>query len=76
MILQKWRPVYWASVPVSFGIVMLCKLFYAEGPRLDVCWRAAIASVIRPTFGLTMAVILIGTVMKIESKDISYYSFF
>ncbi|KOB68696.1 Uncharacterized protein OBRU01_18114 [Operophtera brumata] len=64
---KRWRPVYWALLPFNFCLILLCKLNYAEGPRMDVLYRVAIACLIKPIFGLATIIIILGIIFKMEN---------
>ncbi|KOB75675.1 Uncharacterized protein OBRU01_07165 [Operophtera brumata] len=64
---KRWRPFYWALLPFGCCLILLCKLNYAEGPRMDVLYRVAIACLIKPIFGLTSIILILGAIFKIES---------
>ncbi|KOB68697.1 Acyltransferase OPGC1 [Operophtera brumata] len=63
---KRWLPVYWALLPFNFCLILLCKLNYAEGPRIDVLYRVAIACLIKPIFGLSTTILILGAIFKIE----------
>ncbi|OWR43366.1 hypothetical protein KGM_206011 [Danaus plexippus plexippus] len=59
--------MYWSLVPLGAVLMFSGELFYRDAPRDPVAVRAAYAALSKPLFGTLLALLIVGTIFKIDN---------
>ncbi|XP_045503566.1 nose resistant to fluoxetine protein 6-like [Colias croceus] len=63
---RKYLPMYYAIVPVGFALAIAGMAAYRDGPRLSIYIRVLFSLLLKPVFGMCIAVLIFGMVFKFE----------
>ncbi|XP_063367006.1 nose resistant to fluoxetine protein 6-like [Cydia amplana] len=65
---KKYRPIYWATVPIGVLLCALGGIFYMDGLQVPMLARVLYSPGIKLMFGMLAFVLITGTIFKLESN--------
>ncbi|XP_063626460.1 nose resistant to fluoxetine protein 6-like [Cydia splendana] len=64
---KKYRPVYWATVPIGVFLCALGGIFYIDGIQVPMLARVLYTPGVKLLFGLLALVLIPGTIFKLDT---------